>query len=216
MKKSSISMAVFIFVVFLLSFIISGCYDSQQRDSLVETKLVEKQQATEVPVETPITSTSDEPIPSETEPSLEKLDIPTDIDVPLEYRIRHVFTTEAVYKDVSEEISRHLSEPVDNIVEWPSLALYIFIENLSRVPGIFNIEYSLSTADKEVAQRQRDLHKRTEAEYAELDIQTYNGTIELYLEPGEIGLAICPPGGISITDNRVPFSHSHVVIPVKQ
>jgi len=140
------------------------------------------------------------------------VDEPYEVSEPLEYRELDSFTTEAV-KDVrSHAVMRGYDLP-DEIVEWPDFALYIAVQNLDDVPGTFEVRYTLTTADKSAAERQQWLIERTLEEYAELDREYYEGSIELYLEPGEVRAAICPPGGIYIAPDRVPFSHEHEITP---
>lgn len=81
------------------------------------------------------------------------------------------------------------------------------------VPGTFEVRYTLSTADKKAAERQQWLLQRTPEEYAELKREYYEGSIKLYLEPGEVGVAICPPDGIYVSPDRVPFSHEWQITP---
>jgi len=134
------------------------------------------------------------------------------IEEPLNYRILDSFTTEAI-KDVRHRVSMSGNNLPDELVEWSYFALYIVLENSDGLPGTFKVCYTLSTSDKNAAERQQWLVQRTPEEYAELDREYYEGSIELYLEPGEVGIAICPPDGIYITPDRVPFSHEYVVIP---
>ena len=101
----------------------------------------------------------------------------------------------------------------DQIMEGSGFALYIAVQNLDDVPGTFEIRYTLTTADKNAAERQKWLHQRTPEEYAELKREYYEGSIKLYLEPGEARAAICPLGGIYIAPDRVPFGHEHEIIP---
>ena len=131
---------------------------------------------------------------------------------PLQYRELDSFTTEAI-KDVTRHASTRGYDLPDEIVEWPDFALYLVVQNLDDVPGSFEARYTLSTADKNAAERQQWLVQRTPEEYAELDREYYEGSIELYLESGEVGAAICPPGGIYIAPDRVPFSHDLEIIP---
>lgn len=130
----------------------------------------------------------------------------------LQYRELDSFTTEAV-KDVRRHADMRGYGLPDEIVEWPDFAVYVVVQNLDDVPGTFEVRYTLSTADKNAAERQQWLVQRTPEEYAELDREYYEGSIELYLESGEVGVAICPPGGIYIAPDRVPFSHELEIIP---
>ena len=133
---------------------------------------------------------------------------------PLEYRELDSFTTEGVnMDDVSSHAAMRGYDLPDEIVGWPDFAVYVVVQNLDDVSGTFEIRYTLTTADKEAAERQMWIIQRTPEEYEELDREYYEGSIELNLEPSEIGVAICPPEGIHIASDRVPFDHSHQVIP---
>lgn len=131
---------------------------------------------------------------------------------PLQYRELDSFTTEGC-EDVRHHAAMRGYDLPDEIVEWPDFALYVVVQNLDDVPGTFEVCYTLSTADKNAAEKQQWLVQRTLEEYAELDIEYYEGSIELYLESGEVGVAICPLDGIYVAPDRVPFSHEHKVIP---
>ena len=152
------------------------------------------------PPETRETTPPPEPEPLNPEPE------------PLKYRILDSFTTEAV-KDVRHHAAMRGYDLPYEIVEWPNCALYVVVQNLDDVSGKFEVRYNLSTADKNAAERQQWLVQRTPEEYAALDREYYEGSIELYLESGEVGVAICPPDGIYIALDRVPFSHEHAIIP---
>jgi len=131
--------------------------------------------------------------------------------VALQYREIHSFTTEAVSDNVSiiNQATRYGFDLPDEITTYPHFALYTVIQNIDNAAGTFTVHYSLCTADKEAAIAQQGLAQRTPQEEAALDKQFYEGDIELYLEPGEIGLAICPTDGVLIDSDRVPFGHSH-------
>ena len=145
------------------------------------------------------------------EPAPEPTPTPTPRD-PLQYRELDSFTTEAV-KDVRRHADMRGYDLPDEIVVSPDFARYVVIQNLDGVPGTFEVRYTLTTADKEAAERQMWLIQRTPEEYAELKREYYEGSIKLYLEPGEIGIAICPPGGICIAPDRVPFDHELEITP---
>ena len=131
---------------------------------------------------------------------------------PLRYRKLDSFSTEAV-KDVEQHASLRGYQLPGDVVEWPDWALYIVVQNLDDVAGTFEIHYILGTADKSATEKQQFLSQRTPEEYAELDREYYEGSIELYLEPLEVGVAICPSDGIHMAPDRVPFSHEHEIIP---
>jgi len=92
-------------------------------------------------------------------------------------------------------------------------ALCVIVQNLDDAGGTFETHYTLTTADKEAAERQKNLIQRTTDEWQELDREYYEGTVELYLEPGQVGAFICPSSGIYIALDRVPFDHSHDIVP---
>ena len=100
----------------------------------------------------------------------------------------------------------------DELVLDPDWALYVVIQNLDNSSGTFQVCYTLATADKEAAERQMWIIQRTPEEYEELDREYWAGNMSLYLEHNEIGLAICPPEGIYVAPDRVPFEHSHEII----
>ena len=89
------------------------------------------------------------------------------------------------------------------------------MQNLDDVPGTFKIRYtSIGTADKSAAEKQQWLVQRTPEEYKELNIKSYAGSSELYLQPGEVGVAICPQNGVNIGSDRVPWwSGGYEIIP---
>jgi len=91
--------------------------------------------------------------------------------------------------------------------------LYVVIQNLDDIAGTFQVGYTLATADRQAAERQKNLMQRTSEEWNELNREYYEGNIELHLEPEGIGVFICPPEGIYITPDRVPFEHSHEIVP---
>ena len=132
--------------------------------------------------------------------------------VPLQYRELDSFTTEAI-EDVRFHAEMGGYDLPDKIVEWPNFAIYVVVQNLDDVPGIFEVRYKLTTADKEAAERQASLSQRTTEEYAELRRENYEGSVKLYLEPDAIGVAICPTDGIHIASDRVPFDHEHDIVP---
>ena len=131
---------------------------------------------------------------------------------PLEYRELDSFSG-ATEDWINHRAAMYGYELPDKLVLEPDWSLYIVIQNLDDSAGTFQVRYTLMTADKEAAERQMWLTERTPEEYEELDREYYEGSIELNLEPGEIGVAICPPEGVYIGSDRVPFDHSHEVIP---
>ena len=131
---------------------------------------------------------------------------------PLEYRRLDSFTTEAG-KDVSRRADIRGYDLPHEIVDWPDFALYVVVQNLDDVAGTFEMRYTITTANKEAAQRQAHLSHRTPEEYEELEREYHAGSIELKLEPSRIGVYICPPGGIYIAPDRVPFDHEHDIAP---
>ncbi|MBI2830005.1 MAG: hypothetical protein HYX81_02480 [Chloroflexi bacterium] len=135
--------------------------------------------------------------------------------MPLQYRELDSFTTEAIKagKDIVDRAGRYGYDLPVKIVAWDYFALYVVVQNLDDVSGTFKVHYTLTTADKVAAEKQMWLHTRTPEEYAELKREYYEGIIELYLDPGKAGVAICPLEGIRITPDRVPFDHKHEVIP---
>lgn len=166
------------------------------------------------PAPTPEPSpTSPTPTPDETSKAvIVEPPPPPEPREPLQYRELDSFTTEAV-KDVRRHADMRGYDLPDEIVEWPDFAVYVVVQNLDDIPGTFEVRYTLTTADKEAAERQMWLIQRTPEEYAELKREYYEGSIKLYLEPGEIGVAICPPDGIYIAPDKVPFDHKHEIIP---
>jgi hypothetical protein len=139
---------------------------------------------------------------------------PTTEPEPLEYRELDSFTTEAV-NDVRAHAAMRGYDLPDEIVEWPDFAVYVIVQNLDDVPRTFEIHYTcIGTADKSAAEKYQWLAQLTPEEYQELDIQCYAGSIELYLQPSEIGVAICPQGGVNIGPDRVPWwANGYEVIP---
>ncbi len=135
-----------------------------------------------------------------------------EITQPLYYRELDSFTTEAV-KDVRGHAAMRGYDLPAKIVEWPYFAVYIVVQNLDDIPGTFEVHYTLTTADKLAAEKQKMLIQRTPEEYAELKREYYEGSIKLYLEPGKAGVAICPPDGMYISPDRVPFDHEHKITP---
>lgn len=131
---------------------------------------------------------------------------------PLHYRELDSFSG-ATEDWVNHRAAMYGYELPDKLVLDPDWALYVVIQNLDDSTGTFQVRYTLTTADKEAAERQMWLHERTPEEYEELHREYYEGSIELHLEPGEIGVAICPPEGVYIASDRVPFDHSHEIIP---
>jgi len=133
---------------------------------------------------------------------------------PLEYRELDSFTTEAIDDVRGHATIRGYALP-DEIVEWPSFAVYVVVQSLDDVPGTFEIRYTcIGTADKSAAEKYQWLHQLTSEEYQELDIKCYAGSIELHLQPGEVGVAICPQSGVNISSDRVPWwSGGYEVMP---
>jgi len=133
---------------------------------------------------------------------------------PLEYRELDSFTTEAV-NDVRGHAAMHGYDLPDEIVGWPDFAVYVVVQNLDDVLGTFEIRYTcVGTADKSVAEKYQWLVQLTPEEYQELDIKCYAGSRELYLQPHEIGVAICPQSGVNIGSDRGPWwSGGYEVIP---
>jgi len=136
---------------------------------------------------------------------------------PLEYRKLDSFTTEAV-NDVRGRAAMHGYDLPDEIVGWPDFAVYVVVQNLDDVPGTFEIRYTcVGTADKSVAEKYQWLVQLTPEEYQELDIKCHAGSRELYLQPHEIGVAICPQSGVNIGSDRVPWwSGGYEVISGKE
>ncbi len=137
--------------------------------------------------------------------------------VPLQYRKLDSFIAHGV-SEKSEEAMRHRAvtygyDLPDKIVMGDYYALYVVVQNLDDIPGTFEVRYTLTTANKSAAEKQKMLIQRTPEEFAELKREYYEGSIKLYLEPGKAGVAICPPGGIYIAPDRVPFDHKHEIIP---
>lgn len=133
---------------------------------------------------------------------------------PLEYRELDSFTTEAV-NDVRGHAAMRGYDLPDEIVGWPDFAVYVVVQNLDDVPGTFEIRYTcVGTADKSAAEKYQWLIQLTPEEYQELDIKCYAGSRELYLQPREVGVAICPQSGVNIGSDRVPWwSGGYEVIP---
>ena len=152
--------------------------------------------------------TSQPPEASEPEPE------PVFIEVPLEYRELDSFTTQALHDVRGHATIRGYDLP-DEIVEWPDFAVYVVVQNLDDVAGTFEIRYiCIGTADKSATEKYQWLTQLTPEEERELDIQCYAGNIELYLQPNEIGVAICPQGGVNINSDRVPcWTNGYEVIP---
>lgn len=133
---------------------------------------------------------------------------------PLEYRELDSFTTEAI-GDVQGRATMRGYDLPDTIVMWPNFAVYVVMQNLDGVSGAFQIHYTcIGTADKSAAEKYQWLVQLTPEEYQELDIKCYAGSIELYLEPSEVGVAICPQSGVNIGSDRVPWwTGGYDVIP---
>jgi len=131
---------------------------------------------------------------------------------PLHYRTLDSFSG-ATEDWIKQRAAMYGYELPDKLVLNPDWSLYVVIQNLDDSAGTFQVRYTLTTADKEAAERQMWLIERTPEEYEELDREYYEGSIGLHLEPSEIGVAICPPEGIYIASDRVPFDHSHEIIP---
>jgi hypothetical protein len=134
--------------------------------------------------------------------------------VPLEYRELDSFTTEAV-NDVRGRAATFGYDLPDEIVEWPDFAVYVVVQNLDDIPGTFEIRYTcIGTADRSAAEEYQWLTQLTPEEEQELDIQCYADSVELYLQPNEIGVAICPQNGVNIASDRVPWwADGYEVIP---
>jgi len=164
------------------------------------------------PTPEPSQTTSPTPTPETSKAVIVETPPPPEPREPLQYRELDSFTTEAV-KDVKGHADMRGYDLPDEIVVSPDFARYVVIQNLDDVPGTFEVRYTLTTADKEAAERQMWLIQRTPEEYAELKREYCEGSIKLYLEPGEIGVAICPPDGIYIAPDRVPFDHKLEIIP---
>ena len=148
-------------------------------------------------------------------------------DIPLQYRNLDSFS-----RFVEPELADHAPlSPLGDLEEWAAeynyeielsgehtpipeyWGLYVVIQNLDDRPGTLEVSYTLATANKEAAERQKNLIQRTPAEYEELEREYYVGIVELQLEPGQIGVFICPPDGIHIDADRVPFDHNHEITP---
>jgi len=151
---------------------------------------------TPTPVSTPTATSTPEPEPQK----------------PLQYRKLDAFTTEAI-KDIRGRANIHGYDLPDVIVEWPDFAIYVVVQNLDDMSGTFEVQYILTMADKEAAKKQSFLNKRTPKEYEELKREYYEGNVKLYLESGEVGVAICPLDGINLPPDRIPFDHNHKIIP---
>ena len=136
---------------------------------------------------------------------------------PLEYRELDSFTTEAV-NDVRGHAAMRGYDLPDEIVGWPNFAVYVVVQNLDDVPGTFEIRYTcVGTADKSAAEKYQWLVQLTPEEHQELDIKCYAGSRELYLQPHEVGVAICPQSGVNIGSDRVPWwSGGYEVIAGKE
>jgi len=140
-------------------------------------------------------------------------------DEPLEYREFDSFTTEGSDEDsLRDHASMRGYDLPDEIVAWPNFAVYVLVQNLDDVSGLFEVRYScVGTADKTAAEKYTWLPQLTPEEYQELDVNCYTGSIELYLQPSEVGVAICPQGGVNIDSDRVPWwSGGYEVIPDTQ
>lgn len=133
---------------------------------------------------------------------------------PLQYRELDSFTTEAI-SDVEARAAMRGYDLPDETVEWPYFAVYVVVENLDDVPGTFEVRYScIGTADKGAAETYQWLLDLTSEEYQDLDIECYVGSTELYLQPQDVGVAICPESGVEIRSDRVPWwSDGYDVIP---
>jgi len=133
----------------------------------------------------------------------------------LEYRQLDSFTTEAI-DDVQGRATMVGYDLPDEIVAWPSFAVYVVVQNLDNAAGAFEVRYTcVGTADRAVAEDRQLWGQSTPAEYEELlDIHCYTGTVELQLQPLEVGIAICPQGGVLVSSNRVAWwSGGYDVIP---
>lgn len=152
--------------------------------------------------------------PANSEPTHPTNEEPPATTEPLEYRELDSFTTQAV-NDVRGHATTLKYDLPDEIVEWPVFAVYVVVQNLDDVPGTFEICYTcIGTADRIASEKYQWLAQLTPAEEQELDIQCYSGSIELYLQPNEIGVAICPQSGVNIDSDRVPcWANGYRVIP---
>jgi hypothetical protein len=137
---------------------------------------------------------------------------------PLEYRELDSFTTEAM-KDVQGRATMVGYDLPDEIVVWPNFAVYVVVQNLDDVPGTFEIHYScVGTADKSVAEDRQLWVQSSPEEYQKLlDISCHTGSIELYLLPHGVGVAICPEDGVNVASDRIAWwSGGYDVIPGTQ
>jgi hypothetical protein len=137
---------------------------------------------------------------------------------PLEYRQLDSFTTEAM-DDVRGRAAMVGYNLPGEIVEWPSFAVYVVVQNLGDIPGVFEVCYTcVGTADRAVAEDRQLWVQSTPEEYEELlDIDCCQGTVELQLRPLEVGVAICPQGGVPVGSDRVAWwSGGYDIIPGTQ
>jgi hypothetical protein len=136
----------------------------------------------------------------------------------LEYRQLDSFTTEAI-DDVRGRATMVGYDLPDEIVAWPAFAVYVVVQNLDDAPGVFEVRYTcVGTADRSVAEDRQLWVQSTPEEYQELlDINCYTGSAELHLQPLEVGVAICPQGGVNVGSDRVAWwSGGYDVIPGTQ
>lgn len=137
---------------------------------------------------------------------------------PLEYRQLDSFTTEAI-DDVRGRATMVGYDLPDEIVAWPNFAVYVVVQNLDNAPGLFEVRYTcVGTADRAVAEDRELWVQSTPEEYEELlDIDCYAGTVELQLQPLEVGVAICPQAGVPVGSDRVArWSGGYDLIPGTQ
>ena len=157
---------------------------------------------TEMPTSTPTTEPTQAPTPTPT-----PTPIPT--PTPMQYRELDSFIANHKFYITTRADDMHYELPSE-IPDLYEYALCVVVQNLCDSPRTIYVHYNVSTADKEAAEEQQWLTQRTPAEWAELDLEYYEGTIGLYIQPGETGLAICPPGGIDFNPfYRVLFGHEH-------
>ena len=133
---------------------------------------------------------------------------------PLQYRVLHSFITYgSSEEDLKHSLETHGYPPPGEVrIGVEDYAFCVVVQNLDGAGGAFGVTWKLTTADREAAIRQSNLIQRTTEEYEELDREYYEGSMELYLEPSQIWVFICPPGGIYIAPDRTPFDHEHEVI----
>jgi hypothetical protein len=139
---------------------------------------------------------------------------------PLHYRELYSFNGGAEdyikFRDDTSHSGYELPELPNESVLSDNWALYVLIQNLDDTVGTLQVDYTLTTADKEAAEKQSWIVQRSPEEYEELDREWYSGNVSLSLEQGEIGLAVCPPEGINIAPDRVSFDAGYQITAVRE